>query len=70
MLSLLIATLLSFVIWGLIFSALWWGIGRITMAEPFKNFAVAVLVIASVVIVIGLLTGGIAPFPILGNVIR
>ena len=61
----LIAVLLSLVIWGLIFSILWWAIGVVGMSEPFHKVAVAILVIASVVIAIGLLMGSIAPFPFL-----
>ena len=57
----LIAVLLSLVIWGLIFSILWWAIGVVGMSKV----AVAILVIASVVIAIGLLMGSIAPFPFL-----
>ncbi len=58
----LLSLLFSLIIWGLIFYICWWGLGRIGIAEPFNKIAVAILVIASVVVIIGLLTGSIAPF--------
>jgi hypothetical protein len=61
----LLALLLSLVIWGFIFYVLWWGIGRLALPEPFNKGAVVVLVVASIVVVIGLLIGSISPFPFL-----
>ncbi len=58
----IIAILLSLVIWGLIFWLLWWGLKTIGIAEPFNKIATVILVIASIFIVVGLLTGSIAPF--------
>jgi hypothetical protein len=63
----MISLLLSLVIWGVIFWVLWWGLGRIGLAEPFNKVAVVVLVVASIVVLIGLLTGQVAPFPFLLN---
>ena len=61
----IISLLLSLVIWGIIFWVLWWGLGKIGLAEPFNKVAVVILVIASIVVLIGLLTGQIAAFPFL-----
>lgn len=66
----LIAILLSLVIWGLIFWLLWWGLGKLELPEPFNKAVVVVLVVASVVVVIGLLTGGIPPFAFLSSTLN
>jgi hypothetical protein len=66
----IIALLLSLVIWGLVFWLLWWGLGKIGLAEPFNKVATVILVLASIVVVIGLLTGSVAPFPFLTGVIK
>ncbi len=63
----LIAILLSLIIWGLIFWLLWWGLGKVGIPEPFNKFATVILVVASIVVVIGLLTGSIAPFYFLSS---
>lgn len=66
----LFALLISLVIWGLIFYVLWWGLAKIALPEPFNKIATVVLVVATVLVLIGILTGSIAPFPILGTYIR
>lgn len=58
----LLPILLSLIIWGLIFWLLWWGLGKIGIGEPFNKVATVILVIASIAVVIGLLTGSITPF--------
>jgi hypothetical protein len=63
----IIALLLSLVVWGLVFWILWFGLGAIGIPEPFHKVAVVVLVVASILVVIGLLTGAIAPFHFLDN---
>lgn len=63
----LLILLLSLIIWGLIFWVLWWGLGKLAIAEPFNKVATVVLVIASIIVIIGILTGSIAPFPFLLN---
>lgn len=63
----LLAILFSLVIWGVIFYVLWWGLGVIALPEPFNKIGVVILVIATVYVLIGLLTGSIAPFPFLGT---
>ena len=60
----MITLLLSLVIWGIIFYVLWWALGLIGLPEPFNKIAVVVLVIATVYVLIGILTGSIAPFHI------
>lgn len=64
----LLALLLTIAIWGIIFYVLWWGLGKIAPPEPFNKVATVILVIATVVVLIGILTGSIAPFPIIENI--
>lgn len=66
----IITLLISLIVWGLIFWLCWWGLGAVGIPEPFHKVAVVVLVIAAIVVVIGLLTGGVAPFPFLTGLIR
>ncbi len=66
----MISLLLSLVIWGLIFYVLWWGLGKIGLPEPFNKIITVILVLATVVVLIGLLNGDIHPFPILSGIIR
>lgn len=66
----IIALLISLLIWGFIFWLCWWALRTIAPPEPFYKGIVILLVIASIVVVIGLLTGGIAPFPFLAGLIR
>lgn len=61
----IVALLISVIIWGLIFWLLWWLIGQIGLPEPFNKVAIVILAIAAVIVVIGLLTGSVAPFPFL-----
>ncbi len=63
----LLALLISVVIWGLIFWLLWWALNAVGLGEPFHKVGVVLLVLGSIIVVIGLLTGSIAPFPFLGN---
>lgn len=58
----LIPIILSLIIWGLIFSVLWWGKSELGLAEPFNRAVHVLLVILAVVIVLGLFFGWIAPF--------
>lgn len=53
---------INIVIYGLIFYVLWWALATIAPAEPFYKIGKAILVIITVIVLIGLLTGGIAPF--------
>lgn len=66
----LITILLSLVIWGLIFWLLWWGLGKVGLPEPFNKVATIILVVASIIVVIGLLMGSIAPFGFLNSALR
>lgn len=58
----LISLLITLVIWGLIFYLLWWGLERVGLPEPFNKVATIVLVVATIVVLIGVLTGSVAPF--------
>lgn len=58
----LIALLITVVIWGLILWLCWWAIGAVGLPEPFNKVATVILVLVSVIVVIGLLTGSVAPF--------
>ncbi len=66
----IIALLISFVIWGLIFWLLWWGLGKVGIPEPFNKVATILLVVASIIVVIGLLTGTITPFYFLSSTLK
>ena len=63
----IVAILISVIIYGLIFWMLWWLLGVVALPEPFHKLATVILAIAAVVVVIGLLTGSIAPFYFLGS---
>lgn len=56
---------LMVVVWGLIFYVLWWALGRIALPEPANKIATVILVIATIYVFIGILTGSITPFPFL-----
>ena len=58
----IVALLVSLIIWGLIFWILWWALGAVALPEPFAKVATVVLILAAVVVLIGLLTGNVAPF--------
>ena len=63
----LVAILLSLALWAIIFYVVYWGLGQISLQEPWNKVITFVLVIAAIVIIIGLLTGAIPPFYFLGN---
>jgi hypothetical protein len=65
----ILATLISLVIWGLIFYVLYWGLSKIALPEPFGKVATVILVLAAVIVVIGILTGGIAPFGFINSLV-
>jgi hypothetical protein len=62
----LLGLLITIVIWGIIFYVLWWALGQIGLPEPWNKIAVVLLVLATVIVIIGILTGSIAPFAIPG----
>ncbi len=66
----LIILLVTVVIWGLIFYVGWWGLAKIGLPEPWNKIAVAVLVLATVIVLIGVLSGSIAPFPFLVKTLK
>ena len=59
----IIALLISLVIWGIIFYVLWWGLGKIGLPEPFNEAAVFLLVLATIIVLVGLLMGSVPVFP-------
>jgi hypothetical protein len=61
----LLTVLLQLVVVGLICYLLWWLIGYIGLPEPFDKVARVIIALVAVIFIIGLLTGSIAPFPIL-----
>ena len=65
----IVAILLSLVIWGFIFYLLWWAKDKLGLGDPWDKGIVFVLVVATVVVIIGLLTGSIAPFPFLTGLV-
>ena len=64
----ILSLLFSLVIWGIIFYVLWWGLGKIALPEPFSKVATVILVLATIIVLIGLLTGSVAPFPFLSKI--
>lgn len=61
----LLTLLVTLIIWGLIFYVIWWALGVIALPEPFNKIATVVVVLAVLYVLIGILTGVIAPFPFL-----
>ena len=53
----LLSLLVTLVIVGLIFYVLYWFVGQIGLPEPFGKVALAIIALAAVVYLIGLLTG-------------
>jgi hypothetical protein len=65
---LLLSLILSLVIWGFIFYLLFWALGQMALTEPFAKAIKVLLVIGAVVVIIGLLTGSVAPFYFLSSI--
>ncbi len=63
----ILSLLFTLVIYGIIFYVLWWALGKIALPEPFNKIATVILVLATVIVLIGILTGSIHPFPFLGR---
>jgi len=63
----LLSLLLTIVVWGIIFYILYWALGAIALPAPFAKVATVVLVVAAVIVLIGILTGSVGAFPILGG---
>lgn len=66
----IVEILISLVIWGLIFWLLWWGIGQIAIPEPWNKVITVIVVLATIIIIIGLLIGNIPPFYFLSGMIK
>ncbi len=55
--SMLFSLLIQIIIAGLILYVCWWGLGKISLPEPFNKIAVVVLVVITVIFLINLLMG-------------
>lgn len=64
----MIGIFVTLILWALIFYVLWWALGAIALPEPFNKIVTVILVIATVYVLIGILTGSIAPFPFISHV--
>jgi hypothetical protein len=53
----LLSLLVTLVIAGLIFWLIWWFIGQVGLPEPFNKVATVIVALASLIYLIGLLTG-------------
>lgn len=65
----LISILLSLVVWGIILYVLWWALGMIGLPEPFQKIATVILVVISVFVILGILTGSVHTFPFLSGLV-
>lgn len=63
----MIPILLTVIAYGLIFWLFWWAIGAIGIPEPFHKVAIVILVIASILVILGLLDGSVHTFPIFNS---
>ena len=66
----IVVFLFSLVIWGIIFWLFWWLLGKIALPEPSAKVATVILAVAAIYVIIGLLTGSIAPFYFSGGGLR
>lgn len=64
----ILGILLTLLVWGIIFYVLWWAWNAIALPEPFFKVGQVVLVVAAVIVLIGIFTGSIAPFPFLTTI--
>lgn len=62
--------IVTLVVWALIFYVLFWGLARLAPIAPFYKIIETVLVIAVVIVLIGVLTGKVAPFPFLNGLVK
>lgn len=53
----LVGFLVYLIVWGLILSVLWWGLGKIGLPEPFNKVATVLLVLLTVVVLLAPLLG-------------
>jgi len=57
--------LFALIVWAVIFYVLWWALRTLALPEPWSKILTVVLVLGTLYVLIGLLTGTIAPFPFL-----
>ena len=53
----LLNLLITVIIAGIIAYIAFWGVGKIGLPEPFNKVAIAIIVLAIVIVLIGILTG-------------
>lgn len=58
----LLPMLITLLIIGMIFAVIWWGITQIPLPTPFAMIARVIFVLAVVIVLISLLTGGLGEF--------
>lgn len=63
----MIALLITVVIYGLIFYLLHWFIGFVGLPQPFYKIAIVLIALGAIIVLIGILTGSVHPFPILNG---
>ena len=64
----ILSLLFSLVIWGIIFYVIWWGLGKIGLPEPFNKVITVILVLATIYVLVSLLTGSMGVFPFLKGI--
>jgi len=63
MIDAILTLIWTIVIFGLVLYVLWWGLGRLGLAEPFGKIATVVLVAITVILALGLLLGRVPMIP-------
>lgn len=58
----MMSLLISVIVWGLIFFVLWWGLQKIALPEPFNKIAIVILVVATIIVLINLLSSFVPIF--------
>lgn len=64
----LISLLVTLIVYGLIFYVLYWALGAVGLPEPFGKVANVILILASVLVLLGIVTGSVHTFSFPGTV--
>jgi len=62
----LFAILITVVLWGLVFYVAWWALGKIALSEPWNKVATVLLVVLTLIVMVGILTGNVPLIPVTG----
>ncbi len=62
----LFAILITVVLWGLVFYVAWWALGKIGLEEPWNKVATVILVVLTLIVMVGILTGNVPLIPVTG----